>query len=69
MIILASRKWPSITAQDVGRELYHYRQDVVRIVGSKRVLKTIAWIFKKDSDLFETQFSFPFLLVIRRADS
>jgi hypothetical protein len=69
MIILASGKWPSITAQDVGRELYHCRQDVVRIIGSKRVLKTIAWIFKKDPDMFETQFSFPFLLIVRRAAS
>jgi hypothetical protein len=69
MIILASRKWPSITVQDVGRELYYCRQDVVRIIGGKQVLKIIAWIFKKDTDLFETQFSFPFLLVVRRTDS
>jgi hypothetical protein len=69
MIILASDKLPSITAQHVGRELYHCRQDVVRIIGSKRVLETIAWIFKKVPDMFETQFTFPFLLVVRRAVS
>lgn len=69
MIIWASHKWPSITAQDVGRELYNCREDVVRIVGSRQVLKTIAWIFKKNSDMFDVRFWFPFVLVIRRVSS
>jgi hypothetical protein len=68
MIIWASRKWPSITAQDVGRELYHCREDVVRIIGSRHVLNTIAWMFKKNTDMFEVKFWFPFILVIRRVN-
>jgi hypothetical protein len=68
LIVRATPQFPSILAQNIGRELYHGRQDVVQIVGDKNSLRHIAWIFKKVPDMFELQCENSSLLV-RRAES
>ena len=65
MIAVANSKLPSVTAQDVGRELYHDRQDMVQIIGDAGALKKIAWIFKRVPDMFDVQF-YQSSLIVRR---
>jgi hypothetical protein len=65
MAIVADANFPAITAQNVGREIYHGRQDVVRIVGDKRTLGKIAWIFQKVPDLFTIRLQCASLVVVR----
>ena len=65
LVIQATPRFPSILAQNVGRELYHGRQDVVQIVGDQTSLRNIAWIFKKVPDMFEIQCENSSLLVRR----
>ena len=66
MVVRANSRLPSVTTQDVGRDLYHGRQDVVQIVGDRRTLENIAWIFQKVPDMFEIQFK-SMSLIVRRA--
>lgn len=68
LVVQATSRFPSILAQNVGRELYYGRQDVVQIVGDKTSLRNIAWIFKKVPDMFEIQCENSSLLV-RRTES
>jgi hypothetical protein len=53
MVMVANIRRPSITAQDAGRELFHRRQDVVKIIGDDLSLKKIAWIFAQVPDMFK----------------
>jgi hypothetical protein len=62
-IIHASARFPSITAQNVGRDLINGRNEAVRIVGDEDSLKTIAWIFERVPDMFDVQFQHSSLLV------
>jgi hypothetical protein len=66
MIIEANPQLPSVTAQDVGREIYHGRHEVVRIVGDKNSLQKIAWIFQRVPDMFAVRFQNS-SLIVRRA--
>ena len=65
MVVIANSKYPSITAQNIGRELYHGREEMVQIIGNKHTLKAIAWIFAKVPDMFEIQFKSASLIVSR----
>jgi hypothetical protein len=64
--IEANPQLPSVTAQDVGREIYHGRHEVVRIVGDKNSLQKIAWIFQRVPDMFAVRFQHS-SLIVRRA--
>jgi hypothetical protein len=55
MVIVASMQFPAVTAQDVGREIYHGRHETVRIIGDEGSLSKIAWIFQRVPDMFEVQ--------------
>jgi hypothetical protein len=66
MVMVANSQLPSVTAQDVGRELYHGRQDVVQIIGDEPSLKKVAWIFERVPDMFEVQCQYA-TLIVRRA--
>ncbi len=66
MIIRANSKFPAITAQNVGREVWSNRQPVVRIIGDRQTLQRIAWIFQRVPDMFEVRFDYA-SLVVRRA--
>jgi hypothetical protein len=68
MVIVANQQLPSLTAQAVGRDLYHGRQDVVQIIGDKNCLRKIAWIFETVPDLFDAKFQNT-SLVVRRAEA
>jgi hypothetical protein len=63
MVVMADENFPAIVAQNVGREICHGRQDVIRIVGDQRSLEKIAWIFQKVPDMFIIQFQ-PAALVV-----
>lgn len=63
MIVVADENYPAIVAQNVGRDICHGRQDVVRILGDKRSLEKIAWIFQKVPDMFTIQFQQTSLVV------
>jgi hypothetical protein len=63
--VVANNRFPSLTAQDVGRDLYHGRRDWVKIVGDKQSLSRIAWIFQRVPDMFEVKFQ-PHSLIVRR---
>ena len=65
MIINANSHLPAVTAQDVGRELYHKRHDEVKILGTEDSLKRIAWILGRVDDMFKVQ-ARPASLVVRR---
>lgn len=65
MVIIANMRFPAVTAQDVGREVYHGRQEAVRIVGDERSLSQIAWIFQRVPDMFEVQ-NYSTELIVRR---
>ena len=65
MVTVANSRLPSVTAQDVGRDLYHKRQDVAQIIGDERTLKAIAWIFQRVPDMFDVQ-SYQCFLIVRR---
>jgi hypothetical protein len=67
MVIKANPKLPAMTAQDVGRELYHRRYDVVQIIGDKHTLERIAWVFRRVPDMFALQFKYTSLIVRRAA--
>lgn len=54
-LVLADENFPAIVAQNVGRDICYGRQEVVRIVGDKRSLEKIAWIFQKVPDMFTIQ--------------
>ncbi|HEX9922262.1 MAG TPA: hypothetical protein VGD99_06345 [Anaerolineae bacterium] len=56
MVIKANATLPAVTAQDVGRELYHHRQKFVQIIGDPGALKKIAWIFERVPDMFDIRF-------------
>jgi phosphohistidine phosphatase SixA len=66
LIIKANEKLPALTCQDVGRELYHKRYNVVQIIGHTPTLRKIAWIFAKVSDMFDLQFQYA-SIIVRRA--
>lgn len=66
MIIEANPQLPSVTAQDAGREIYHGRWNVVRIIGDENSLQKIAWIFQRVPDMFAVQFQNS-SLIVRRA--
>jgi hypothetical protein len=66
MVIEAGYLFPSIVAQNAGREIYHGRQDMVKIVGDENSLQKIAWIFSRVPDMFDVQRR-PSFLVVRRA--
>ena len=55
MVIVADMQFPAVTAQDVGREVYHGRHEAVCIIGDESSLSKIAWIFKRVPDMFEVQ--------------
>ncbi|NJN97851.1 MAG: hypothetical protein HC875_29115 [Anaerolineales bacterium] len=55
MEVIANMRFPAVTAQDAGREVYHGRQEAVRILGDERSLSQIAWIFQRVPDMFEVQ--------------
>jgi hypothetical protein len=63
MVVMADKNFPAIVAQNVGREICHGRQDVIRIVGDKQSLDRIAWIFQKVPDMFTIQFQQASLVV------
>lgn len=63
VVVLADENFPAIVAQNVGRDICHGRQEVVRIVGDKRSLEKIAWIFQKVPDMFTIQFQCASLVV------
>lgn len=63
MVVMADKNFPAIVAQNVGREICHGRQDVIRIVGDKRSLEKIAWIFQRVPDMFNVQFQHASLVV------
>jgi hypothetical protein len=56
MVIQANAALPAVTAQDVGRDLYHHRQKIVQIIGDPGALKKIAWIFQRVPDMFDIRF-------------
>jgi hypothetical protein len=56
MVIQANAALPAVTAQDVGRELYHRRRQIVQIIGDPGALKKIAWIFQRVPDMFDVRF-------------
>ena len=62
-VVVADENYPAIVAQNVGRDICYGRQDVVRIVGDKRSLEKIAWIFQKVPDMFTIQFQQASLVV------
>lgn len=66
MVMTANSKLPAMTAQDVGRELYHRRYDMVQIIGDEPTLERIAWIFQRVPDMFVIQFKYA-SLIVRRA--
>lgn len=66
MVMVANSQLPSVTAQDVGRELCHGRQDLVQVIGNEPSLKKIAWIFDRVPDMFELQLQGT-SLIVRRA--
>lgn len=66
MVIEAGYLFPSIVAQNAGREIYHGRQDMVKIMGDPSSLQKIAWIFDRVPDMFDVQLR-PSFLVVRRA--
>lgn len=68
-IVKANPKLSSVTAQDVGRDLYHGRQETVRIVGDRHALENIAWIFKRVPDLFTIQVRSNSLIVRRTPEA
>ena len=51
-VVVANEALPAVTAQDVGRVLYHGRQKLVQIVGSEETLQKIGWIFQRVPDMF-----------------
>lgn len=55
MVVVANMHFPAVTAQDVGREVYHGRHEMVRIIGDEGSLSKIAWIFERVPDMFEVQ--------------
>ncbi|MBE7474819.1 MAG: hypothetical protein HS114_37275 [Anaerolineales bacterium] len=65
MVVIANMRFPAVTAQDVGREVYHGRQEAVCIVGDERSLSQIAWIFQRVPDMFEVQ-RYSTELIVRR---
>jgi hypothetical protein len=65
MVVTANMHFPAITAQDVGREVYHGRHEMVRIIGDERSLGLIAWIFQRVPDMFEVQHQTSGLVVRR----
>jgi hypothetical protein len=67
-VVVADKRLPSVTAQNVGRELYHRRQDIVQIIGEERCLKKIAWIFQRVPDMFDIQLQ-KGSLIARRAQT
>ena len=67
MITVANPRLPSVTAQNVGRDLYHKRQDVAQIIGDEHSLKAIVWIFQRVPDMFDIQF-YPTFIIIRRVE-
>jgi hypothetical protein len=66
MVLKAECRFPSIVAQNAGREVYHGRQDMVKIVGDEKSLKKIAWIFSRVPDMFDVQLRRS-ALIVRRA--
>jgi len=62
---MANDRLPSLTAQYVGREIYHGRQDIVRVIGDQHTLEKIAWIFRRVPDMFEVVCGSSSLLVRR----
>ncbi len=66
LVLRANRLLPALTAQNVGRELYHQRYNVVQIIGARPTLQKIAWIFARASDMFDIRFQYD-SLVVRRA--
>jgi hypothetical protein len=66
MTVHANVQLPSMTAQDVGRELYHNRQNEVRVMGDKNTLKKIIWILQGLPDMVTVQPQ-PSLLIVRLA--
>lgn len=67
-IVKANPLLPAITAQDVGRDLCHRRQDVVQIIGERPTLENIAWIFQRIPDMFTARFRDTSLIVCRAGD-
>ena len=65
MVVVANIYLPAVTAQDVGREIYHGRHDMVRIIGDEGSLSKIAWIFQRVPDMFEVQYLTSGLIVRR----
>lgn len=65
MVVVANMYFPAVTAQDVGREVYHGRHEMVRIVGDEGSLTKIAWIFQRVPDMFEVQRQTSVLIVRR----
>jgi hypothetical protein len=65
MVIVANIQFPAVTAQDVGREIYHGRHEMVRIIGDESSLRKIAWIFQRVPDMFEVQRQ-AYALTVRR---
>lgn len=65
--VVANSKLPAVTAQDVGRDLYYGRVEIVQIIGDEKILKRIAWILKQVPDLFEVRFQRDVLVVTRAA--
>lgn len=63
VVVMADENFPAIVAQNVGREIFHGRQDVIRILGDKRSLEKIAWILQKAPDMFNIQFQHASLVV------
>ncbi len=55
MVIVANSNFPAVTAQNVGREVYHGRQEAICIVGDEGSLNQIVWIFQRVPDMFELQ--------------
>ncbi len=65
MVVVANMHFPAVTAQDVGREIYHGRQEAVRIIGDEGSLSKIAWIFQRVPDMFVVQRHSSWLIVRR----
>jgi hypothetical protein len=65
MVVVANIHLPAVTAQDVGREVYHGRHEVIRIVGDEGSLSRIAWIFQRVPDMFDVQ-RHAYELIVRR---
>jgi hypothetical protein len=68
LVVKADDKFPALTCQDVGREVYHQRYSVAQIIGHKQTLRKIAWIFSKVPDMFNLRFR-DASLIVRRAQA